>query len=255
MAMTRRGLMIHGGYNAQGAIDETWVRPPLASTFTLLPQGGGPVNSVAVADQDAAQVFAVTLAPPSPEALGLWRFDGQHWFEISRAPYHANSATAAIDPATHRLFVFDGGNLYFQFNGMWVYSSTFPVERIGTPCASVGAPAPQLQVEAPAIGAAMQLVITCTTPFDLGLLVLGFDDQSWNGVPLPLDLGSLGLPGCLARVAPILSRLLPGGSGTVTFLPIAADPALIGSVLFVQAATVTGGALRGVTDTARCTVY
>ena len=48
-------------------------------------------------------------------------------------------------------------------------------------------------------------------------MVLGFDNTSWNGLPLPLDLTSFGMPGCTGYVRVDAAVLVPQVSGTLSF--------------------------------------
>jgi FG-GAP repeat protein len=68
------------------------------------------------------------------------------------------------------------------------------------------------------------------------LLLYGPPLNSWNGIPLPIDLAVLGLPGCLLSIpvlhfvqAPVTPRPGPavGGSGVTIAIP--ADPSLVGA--------------------------
>jgi hypothetical protein len=73
-------------------------------------------------------------------------------------------------------------------------------------------------------------------PGALALASLGTSNQAWNGIPLPLSLAGIGLPGCSLYVD--LLFLLPvqvQGSGLAeVFVPVPGDPALAGSRLFAQ---------------------
>lgn len=74
----------------------------------------------------------------------------------------------------------------------------------------------------------------------VAVLILGASFQTWNGLPLPLDLAPFGLPGCSLLVSADL--LLPAvtsgsgpGSGFALFpLPVPADPALFGALFHIQ---------------------
>jgi hypothetical protein len=70
----------------------------------------------------------------------------------------------------------------------------------------------------------------------LVVAVFGFQNTSWGGVPLPLDLGPAGAPGCVVRVDPAM--LTPGVSFTNgswgTWVGFPYDPALFGALLYSQ---------------------
>ncbi|HKB17215.1 MAG TPA: integrin alpha, partial [Planctomycetota bacterium] len=70
----------------------------------------------------------------------------------------------------------------------------------------------------------------------IAALIVGFDATSWLGVPLPIDLGILGIPGCSLRVsADVLLVTTTNGSGRAVFPhPTPADPALSGATVYYQ---------------------
>ncbi len=69
-----------------------------------------------------------------------------------------------------------------------------------------------------------------------GLILLGFSISSWNGVPLPLDLGSLGFAGCKLLVSgEVILPFLTGAQGRTRlslFLP--GGPRVLGLKFFAQ---------------------
>jgi hypothetical protein len=107
----------------------------------------------------------------------------------------------------------------------------------GTPSLSLTAP-----WTLPWIGDTMSVTAT-HLPLSVGVMLLGFSNQNSNGVPLPLDLGAFGLPGCDLRVALDQSTLLLGSGGQATYtLPIPDDPALRGLPFYNQVVSLDPGA-------------
>ena len=74
-------------------------------------------------------------------------------------------------------------------------------------------------------------------------VILGFDHQNWEGLPLPLDLGIFGMFGCTLyqSIDFVFPSFNPGGS-TIFILPIPNDPSLAGLVFCLQAAVMDDGA-------------
>ncbi len=68
------------------------------------------------------------------------------------------------------------------------------------------------------------------------LPMFGFQNQTWNGSPLPVNLNIVGAPGCLVRIDPaVVFTTLTNGSGVGNFVvSFANDPSLIGAQLFSQ---------------------
>jgi hypothetical protein len=76
-------------------------------------------------------------------------------------------------------------------------------------------------------------------PFGL----LGVSKTNWNGIPLPVDLGSIGMPGCTLFTSAELVATLSAPSGVATWtLPIPPEPAFVGSRLWQQAVVLDPGA-------------
>ncbi len=79
------------------------------------------------------------------------------------------------------------------------------VLSLGQPCPSSTGTAPKIGVS---IGARLNrnftINLSCASPHSVvAVLGLGYDNTSWNGVPLPIDMGSIGWNGCFWRVAPV----------------------------------------------------
>jgi len=80
------------------------------------------------------------------------------------------------------------------------------------------------------------------------LFAFGTDMASWNGLPLPAELGNVGLPGCTLWLAPVpgAARLIGAAGGSASLpVPIPADPSLAGLVAVAQALVIDAGAANG----------
>ena len=69
-------------------------------------------------------------------------------------------------------------------------------------------------------------------------LVIGFDDVQWDGAPLPLNLGPIGLPQCNVYIEPSMFLLMTvgGSSGDASLtLQVPADIALLHQRVLAQA--------------------
>lgn len=77
----------------------------------------------------------------------------------------------------------------------------------------------------------------------IAILAMGFDDQNYNGNPLPLALGAHGMPQCFLNVDSQASLIAPANNGTATVaIPIPTDPALLGATFYQQAFAPVPGA-------------
>ena len=68
-------------------------------------------------------------------------------------------------------------------------------------------------------------------------LILGVSNRSWSGVPLPIGMAIIGMPGCNLLVSGELfvpPTIHPGGAANIA-ITVPANAALIGASVFVQA--------------------
>lgn len=96
----------------------------------------------------------------------------------------------------------------------------------------------------PEIGNSVTYRLTNAPNFAVCASMFGFDNVSWNGAPLPVDLAPLGAPGCNIRINAVITDAAftsITGTSQVT-LPFANDPALIGRQLFTQYLVLDSGA-------------
>jgi arylsulfatase A-like enzyme len=114
----------------------------------------------------------------------------------------------------------------------------------GTACSGGGVTPTLASTNAPTIGATWLLNVTgLSTQVLLTVGAVGFQDQSWNGVPLPLALDAAGMTGCTLLVDPALTPVLSQVALTA-LLPIALpnSSSIVGAALFVQAFPLLPGA-------------
>ena len=72
-------------------------------------------------------------------------------------------------------------------------------------------------------------------PFGIAVVGLGLSAETSGALPLPLDLGSIGMPGCMLLADPIVTDVAIGTAPTVTWvLFVPNNTALIGYKLFGQ---------------------
>lgn len=75
-----------------------------------------------------------------------------------------------------------------------------------------------------------------SSPLSVSIGLFGLSDSVWNGIALPLDLGFLGMPGCVLRNEILFMRVLGVGVSTSTWpLSIPSDPSLLGARFHLQA--------------------
>lgn len=106
----------------------------------------------------------------------------------------------------------------------------------GAGCAgSLGAPTWAAQPGSrPVIGGVLDTNLA-NLPFGVGLIGLGASNTTSGGLPLPLDLTVIGMPGCSLLADPVATNTVIGVGTTATWsLPVPAAPSLVGAVLYGQ---------------------
>jgi hypothetical protein len=80
--------------------------------------------------------------------------------------------------------------------GLWTIAIREPaITALGGGCAGTNG-VPALFATSPTLGATVNLTCTSLRPNHAALFLIGFSNTNWLGVPLPVDLGLLGMPGC-----------------------------------------------------------
>jgi hypothetical protein len=139
---------------------------------------------------------------------------------------------------------FDGG---MNWNGpfidyQWkfrIFCSPRPAhyEVYGTNCPGSNRTAPLLSfIGTPAISHSMQVLLTRALPNTGAVFTLGNSDTTWLGIPLPLDLTSLGATGCtlLASGETLLFSAVDAAGAATQTLAVPNDASLLGAAFFDQ---------------------
>jgi hypothetical protein len=203
----------------------------------------------------ACQLGRDMLFNPVPTILTHTSYNSRSWSFTFRAPLTAgplhwfgaiNTVNGDGQPTGDSWDWWQPGNLnstpgipfrlYVNAPSVQAFGSACPGSRGLAPV--IGAPV------APAVGAANFSVDVINVPNGAVVLsILGTSDQSYAGVPLPLDLAILQAPGCFLRTSLVLIQagVATGGSPTVpgsgvasVVWPIPADPSLRGGTLYFQ---------------------
>lgn len=118
------------------------------------------------------------------------------------------------------------------------FTRTMPgFQPFGVGCAGT-AGAPNLTAGAmPVLGAAFPVVLDSlpVSSWNVGWGMAGFGRKTWAGNPLPFDLQSLGMPGCMLAIDPLAATLVDNLGGHATWsVPIPYQLELAGAVFYVQ---------------------
>ncbi len=232
-----------GGANPPTAYVDTW---EWTGTNWVLVTSSGPFRrgcSFAY-DPRRERVVANGGGPP-PLAGDTWELDGTNWFPRtpSRSPTPLTTHAAAYDEHRGVYVMFGGwdGTLNGTRNETWLYTPINPgtFQTFAPGCRGNAAREPLLRVAGgtPWIGSPFELRLQDVLPSTIAFLALGASRTSWNGIPLPLDLGWWGMPGCRLATSyeqSVLAQADTAGIARWTF-GIPAAPALIGARFYAQA--------------------
>jgi hypothetical protein len=240
----RDRLVLFGGADATGFLADTWEHDGqqwLARAPATLPP----------ARKDHVLVYATHLqrtvlvgGQNAQDLRDTWLWDGADWQPLATAhqPDAGSGIAGGYDPDRREVIVFGGGTL--PGNGtnrgeLWRLRDVTLTRwtNSGTGCDAGNGVLALQALDPPAIDSTcrIRLLNTPASFVAYPFAWIGFDDQSWNGLPLPFPLTALGAPSCSVWAdAQIALSLLPLGNhadGTMTLPDV---PAAIGMRLFVQ---------------------
>ncbi|MBL8899163.1 MAG: hypothetical protein JNM84_16105 [Planctomycetes bacterium] len=164
-----------------------------------------------------------------------WEWNGSNW--LLRSPL--TSPSARFDP----YFVWDGlRQRSLMFGGVagtpdfWAVATRAPASALvsGTACAGTAGAASVAISALPWANSTVEVSVSNVGSQPV-LLAFGISDQSWLGIPLPLDLTFLQAPGCTLYLAIESSFTLTPTGGTASLsLPIPGGSFLAGAEAFFQ---------------------
>jgi len=116
--------------------------------------------------------------------------------------------------------------------------------RFGSGCSGGGISPTLNSMMSPALGANMTLRAGGLSPAVIATVgAVGFTDQIWNGVPLPVDLTPAGLTGCTLLIDPALTTVAAQNATNAFWtISIPNSPTIVGQPLFAQAFPLVIGA-------------
>lgn len=195
---------------------------------------------------DAQREVVVALAPGLVNgALQTLQWDGVTWLPVSSAAAPPTRSLPTLLPTFAGMVSFGGAlppNASQLLADRYLLRSSqlAAVETFGAPGVSLAGPLTFTVVgNGPWLGSRVDLEVAGLPAFALPGVWAGASRTDWNGAPLPADLGALGWPGAIVRVAlEIFVPVLSLGNGRArTFVDLPADPVLVGLPLHLQAFT------------------
>jgi hypothetical protein len=184
--------------------------------------------------------------------VGVWEWNGQAWTQRATAvsPPPRFWHVFAYEPAAAELVAFGGRDdaqpsLQQRKNDTWTLAPMFPATAIpfGTGCAGSAGVLELDTADRPWLGATLTIRWSNVAPGTVALLALGGSRQDWLGVPLPLPLASIGMPGCTLLASLDVGLALPVPASVLQQqVPLPNVPAVLGMELFAQGFDLDAGA-------------
>jgi hypothetical protein len=248
---TIRGVvLLFGGSTPYGLVNDTWEWNGLywREHFGIPAPSARQSHTMAYDPvRDRTVMYGGYINGNGPQ--DTWEWDGASWTQISPtgAPTSLWDCRMVYDQARHRMMLFGGQP---STSDSWGYAvlgnNAASFSQFGQGCAGPTG-TPTLDAAAgslPTLGG--NLVLTLgnlpSSPFNIPFGVLSTNNTNWNGQPLPMDLSSLGYPGCQAWIAPQVAFALSNNGGAASWMiPIPFQPTLVGLDFYVQGAVLVPG--------------
>lgn len=176
----------------------------------------------------------------------MWEWNGSDW--LQRTPPTSPPARAdswiVYDSLRHRSVMF---GLSRSSVDLWEYGTSAPAtwSSFGSGCSGTNALVPALSSAAgPWLGESFELRLSfLPTTATAATVLLGLSNTTWNSIPLPFPLASLGMTGCELLVEPTIQLpIAPSGGAGSLILGVPNEARLLGAHFFAQALVADAGA-------------
>jgi hypothetical protein len=244
----RGKTIVFGGVNANfGLLNTTWEYDSGTKTWTeVIVSGTVPRTRRLLrgAFDTQRRVLVVHGGDVLPGELSdTWEYDGVAgtWTDTTvsgTGPVLNREYAMAYDSRRSTVVLWGGITNNMRTNWTWEYGTRGTFRSFGAGCrgsSAIGIPALTATSAGPIIGRVMDTRVAPAP--NGGIMFVGFSNQRHeSGLPLPIDLSSLGAVGCRLYVSTHLIVPVAGASGVMDFsLPIPLDLNLSGVAYYQQA--------------------
>lgn len=239
-----RDRVVMNGGNGLQALGETWEFDGADwhqfAGGSLFPGVSAPALAY---DAERQITVAVTPATTTTGTLRTWQWDGAVWSETFPGTPPLSRGLPALLPTNAGVLSFGGSvfvsSVVYPPDQRWLRTpAPASVQSFGAPGTSIAGPfVLAVPGAGPWLGDRVVMAITGVPPISLPGLWAGGSRTTWGGLPLPLDLGPLGWPGTMVRIAPeIPVPVLNAQNGTASAaIDLPPSPTLVGVELYLQA--------------------
>lgn len=169
-----------------------------------------------------------------------WEWDGVDWVQrvASNPPSPRVYSAMAYDSGRDRLVVFGGDGTTGALADLWELrqDETGRYDTFGAGCAGwAGVPYLAIAGPVPSLGNFFTVYARNLPPDHSAMMWLGASRTSTYGLPLPIDLGFAGMPGCVLYVSLDLAMPMFNWSGAAAWtVMVPNQPALLGVRFYNQ---------------------
>ena len=245
----RARVVLYGGLQSQTvAFHDTWEWDGITWTQRFPATSfAGLMGCRMVYDRSRGKIVlfggAVPTFPRLSYSAATWEWDGTNWsFVTTTFPRARWWFGMCYDPVLGQCVIAGGDGDDGRFWDTWLLGPTAAanVSPYGSGCPG-GAGIPTLAEVSgslPWLGETFRASLTNLGPTPgiyVPFFVLGDSKTTWGSSTLPLDLTSLGMPGCSLNASPLFSGVLTNAAGQAgLLLPIPNFASLVGATLYAQ---------------------
>lgn len=142
-----------------------------------------------------------TLTLPTIPAASAGPNNNYVWIPLDVPFTYDNTQNLVVE---YRVTANNNGNAAFSYS-LDAGGAVTPTGTFGVACQTSGASTPALTCGAATVGANWNHSLTNGPASSAGILLIGTSNTTFNGIPLPFSLASLGANGCSLAVSPDLS--------------------------------------------------
>jgi hypothetical protein len=250
--VARNRTVIFGGWDANGVpLSDTWTYDGTNWTM-MVPSSAPSARTFVQMSYDLTRNVTVLFGGTDLGTLNnfadTWEWNGTNWTSASpvTVPGSRDSYATTFDIARGQLVLFGGidSNLALT-NQLWEYGGSGGTaaswSAFGSGCmGSAGVPAmAPVTGSLPRLNSNFQLRVTNLPAPGVIYMVFGFSNTAWNSLPLPMALGTFGMPGCTGYVSVNSGVVVVGSGGAATWsLSIPNNPAFTGINFYNQAISI-----------------
>lgn len=239
----RQRIILQGGVALPGASPAEWTWEFDGTSWTPYQNVGGVACRDFAFAFDAYRRRAVRVGGIGP-VNGTCEYHGPtgaQWVNTLVGAANRAGAAMTYDVARRECVLFGGRDLTtnVRLGDTRTYRTSAPatVTSYGQSCGNLiemgGVRARPWHV--PYLGMPVDLVLGATLQNQLAFLAFGYSSTSWNGIPLPLPLPAVGMPGCFLQVSPDVTVATAAAGWTIAMtLPIPYSAQLVGAEFHVQ---------------------